>query len=220
MPRIAIAGLGVETSTFSPGTTDEASFDAKYGQQVMSNYPFLAADSAMHKRAVWLPALHGQSIPGGPVTRKAYESLVRRMLDSLKKNGPYDGLYFDIHGAMSVEGLDDPEADMLKRIRAVTGSSTVISTSMDLHGNVSESLAANTDLITCHRMAPHEDGMETKRRAVENLLERLESGKGKPGYKAWVQVPVLLPGEKTSTRIEPGKSLYAAVGKASKRPGI
>jgi microcystin degradation protein MlrC len=82
---------------------------------------------------------------------------------------------------------------------------------MDLHGNVSQRLARHTDLITCYRMAPHEDALESKKRAMDNLLERLETGKGKPAYKAWIPVPVLLPGEKTSTRIEPGKSLYAAV---------
>jgi len=46
---------------------------------------------------------------------------------------------------------------------------------------------------------------------VTNLLHRLENGKGKPAYKAWIPVPILLPGEKTSTRIEPGKSLYAGI---------
>ena len=127
----------------------------------------------------------------------------------LEENKPYDGLFFDIHGAMSVVGLDDPEGDLIQRIRAVIGDDVLISTSMDLHGNVSERLAQHTDLITCYRMAPHEDAIESKKRAVTNLIDRLESGKGKPGYKAWVPVPILLPGEKTSTRIEPGKSLYA-----------
>ncbi len=91
---------------------------------------------------------------------------------------------------------------------------------MDLHGNVSWRLAENTDLITCYRMAPHEDAMETKQRAVQNLLDRINSGKGKPAYKAWIPIPVLLPGEKTSTRIEPAKSVYAAVAPAAAQPGI
>ena len=220
LPRIAIAGLAIESSTFSPALTDEAAFHIMYGKNVFAFYPFLSADSPLLKRAYWIPAVVGYALPGGAVTRAAYESLVGKMLDSLKRNVPYDGLYFDIHGAMSVVGLDDPEGDMLKRIRTVVGYNTIISTSMDLHGNVTESLAKNTDLITCHRTAPHEDGMETKQRAVENLLQRIESGKGKPAYKAWIPIPVLLPGEKTSTRIEPGKSIYAAVAPASKQPGV
>ena len=91
-----------------------------------------------------------------------------------------EGLFFDIHGAMSVQGLDDPEGDFITRIRKVIGNKTFISTSMDLHGNVSKILAENTDLITCYRMAPHEDAIESKRRAVENLINRIKNGKGKP----------------------------------------
>ena len=121
---------------------------------------------------------------------------------------------------MSVVGLDDPEGDFIIRIREVVGSETLISTSMDLHGNVSWRLAENTDLITCYRLAPHEDAIESKKRALVNLLDRLENGKGKPKYKAWIPIPILLPGEKTSTRIEPGKSLYAQVDPISKRDGI
>ena len=121
---------------------------------------------------------------------------------------------------MSVVGLDDPEGDLIQRIRAVIGDDVLISTSMDLHGNVSERLAQHTDLITCYRMAPHEDAIESKKRAVTNLIDRLESGKGKPGYKAWVPVPILLPGEKTSTRIEPGKSLYAKIPDITKQDGV
>lgn len=220
LPRIAIAGLGIESSTFSPALSHEEAFHAKVGAEVFTSYPFLSQDSPDRKRAEWFPTLVGKSIPGGAVTREAYESLVKQTLDLLKDNLPYDGLFLDIHGAMSVVGLDDPEGDYISRIREVVGKETIISTSMDLHGNVSWRLARHTDLITCYRMAPHEDALESKERALDNLLSRIESGKGKPAYKAWIPVPILLPGEKTSTRVEPGKSLYAKVEPASKQKGI
>jgi microcystin degradation protein MlrC len=219
-PRIAIAGLGIESSTFSPALTTEEAFHAKYGTTVFSTYRFLSVDSPLRNQAEWIPTIVGKSLPGGAVTREAYESLVNKTLDSLKKNLPYDGLWFDIHGAMSVVGLDDPEGDFITRIRKVIGKKTIISTSMDLHGNVSWRLAQNTDLITCYRMAPHEDAMETKERAVKNLLQRIKSGKGKPAYKAYISIPILLPGEKTSTRIEPGKRIYKAVAPAAAQNGI
>jgi microcystin degradation protein MlrC len=69
-------------------------------------------------------------------------------------------------------------------------------------------------------MAPHEDAAESKQRAVENLLDRLENSKGKPPYKAWIPVPILLPGEKTSTRVEPGKSLYAIIEPITEWEGV
>lgn len=220
LPRIAISGLAIESSTFSPALTHEEAFHAKKGDEIFSIYPFLSADSPTRKQADWFPTLKGHALPGGIVTREAYESLVNQTLAMLTKNIPYDGLFFDIHGAMSVVGLDDPEGDFIVRVREVVGKKTIISTCMDLHGNVSKRLAQNTDLITCYRLAPHEDAMESKKRAVDNLLERIESGKGKPAYKAWIPVPILLPGEMTSTRIEPGKSLYAKVAPAAAQKGI
>lgn len=211
LPRVAIAGIAIESSTFSPAVTHEEAFRARTGDEIFTYYPFMDADSLIIHRAQWLPTIRGHAMPGGIVTREAYESLVTKTLDMLKQSLPLDGLFFDIHGAMSVQELDDPEGDFLARIREVVGTDVLISTSMDLHGSVSPRLAQNTDLITCYRLAPHEDAIESKKRAVTNLLDRLENGKGKPAFKAWIPVPILLPGEKTSTRIEPGKSLYAQI---------
>lgn len=220
LPRIAIAGLAIESSTFSPAQTHEEAFHARTGEDVFGLYPFFAPDSAIRKEAIWFPTLKGHALPGGIVTREAFDSLVGKTLEMLEEDLPYDGLFFDIHGAMSVVGLDDPEGDFIKRVREVVGTETIISTCMDLHGNVSQTLAGHTDLITCYRLAPHEDAMESKRRAVTNLLDRIKSGKGKPAFKAWIPVPILLPGEKTSTRIEPAKSLYARVAPITEQPGI
>jgi microcystin degradation protein MlrC len=67
-------------------------------------------------------------------------------------------------------------------------------------------------------MAPHEDAWESRERAARNLVERLRGG-GRP-RKAWVQVPVLLPGEKTSTRVEPARSLYGRIPAVEALPGV
>lgn len=219
-PRIAIAGLAIESGTFSPARSGLDAFHVRRGQEILDNYPFFAAGSDLLEAAEWIPAFTARSLPGGTVTREAYETLVAELLDSLRTNLPYDGLFFDIHGAMSVEGLDDAEGDLITRVREVIGCEAMVSTSMDLHGNVTEQLAALSDLITCYRMAPHEDAMESRERAVRNLVDRLHSGQGKPPYKAMVSVPVLLAGEQTSTRIDPGKSLYAAVAPAADQAGV
>ena len=135
-PRIAIAGLAIESSTFSPAKTLESDFKARIGEDIFSYYPFLQKDSIYREKAELIPTVRGHAIPGGIVTREAYESLVNKTLKRLKENLPYDGLFFDIHGAMSVEGIDDPEGDFIKRVREVVGYDTLISTSMDPNGNV------------------------------------------------------------------------------------
>lgn len=219
-PRIAIIGIGVECSTFSPAKTTLADFRTARGEEIYKSYPCMDADSSMRSSATWVPTLTAWATPGGIVTREAYEALVTESLDLLKKGAPYDGVFFDIHGAMSVEGMDDPEGDYIQRVREVIGKDVLISTCMDLHGNVSQRLANDCDLITCYRLAPHEDSQISKRRAMANLVNRLKSGEGRPKYKAWVAVPVLLPGEKTSTRVEPGKSLYAKIDPLVANPEV
>ncbi|MCH1558132.1 MAG: M81 family metallopeptidase, partial [Flavobacteriaceae bacterium] len=136
-PKIAIAGLAIESSTFSPAKTIEEDFKARVDEEVFTYYPFLNKDSINRKRANWIPTIRGHALPGGIVTKEAYNSLVKKTLKKLEENLPYDGLFFDIHGAMSVEGIDDPEGDFIKKVREVVGYKTLISTSMDLHGNVS-----------------------------------------------------------------------------------
>ncbi|MFF1303736.1 M81 family metallopeptidase [Streptomyces sp. NPDC058307] len=218
-PVIAIAGLGIESSTFSPARTEAAAFHPLRGDDVLTRYPFLAPGQPLRDAADWRGTLVGKALPGGTVTAAAYAELTRELLDRLRELGPGNGLWYDIHGAMTVEGLDDAEAELLLRIREITGPGTIVSASMDLHGNVSRELVHRTDLITCYRMAPHEDAMQTKERAARNLVDHLTSGAPRP-VKAWIPVPVLLAGEQTSTRIEPAKSVYAAVAEVEAAEGV
>ena len=120
-PRVAIASFGIESSTFSPALTHEEAFHPKYDNEVFTNYPFLSEFSSLRNRAVWFPTVAARSLPGGAVTRELYESIVNQILDRLKKNLPYDAMFLDLHGAMSVVGLDDPEGDFITRIRKVIG---------------------------------------------------------------------------------------------------
>ncbi|MDF2442427.1 MAG: hypothetical protein JWR01_630 [Subtercola sp.] len=218
-PTIAIAGLAIESSAFSPARTDAAAFHPRRGTEVFDGYPFLAQGEPLREAANWLPALTGKALPGGILTESTFDELADEIVARLRAMPALDGLYFDIHGAMSVEGIDDPEAVLLSRIREVIGAEAVVSTSMDLHGNVSARLVELTDLITTDRTAPHEDTALTKERAVRNLVDLIVSGAPRP-VKAWIPVPVLLPGEKASTRLEPAKGLYAQVAAAEALPGI
>lgn len=219
-PRIAIAGLGIESSTFSPARTEAPAFHPVRGDEVLQRYEsFLGPGTPLRDAAEWHPALVGKALPGGVVTAAAFAVLSEEILERLAALPPLDGLWYDIHGAMTVEGVEDAETVLLRRIREVVGPDVLVSTTMDLHGNVSRELAHLTDLITCYRMAPHEDWLETKERGVQNLVDRLRSGAGRP-LKAWIPVPVLLPGEKTSTRIDPAKRVYAEVYDAAEVPGV
>lgn len=210
-PRIAICGIHIESSTFTPYISTEKDFTITRGDQLLARYEWM--DTAWAQSIEWIPILHARALPGGVVERRCYDEWKTEICQGLAACGHIDGLFFDIHGAMSVEGLDDAEGDLISSIRTIIGTGPMVSASMDLHGNVSHTLFEGCDLLTCYRMAPHEDAWESRERAARNLVERLLAGQPKPA-KALVHVPILLPGEKTSTRIEPAKSLYAMI------PGI
>ena len=224
-PRIGIAGISIESSTFSPHLSGDEAFTIRTGADLIGYYPFLAPGRNLREAADWVPLYHGRSLPGGAVRPGTYRRMKAEILDAIRAHGPFDGFFFDIHGAMSVVGMQDAEADLASAVREALGDDTLVSASMDLHGNVSAELLAAVDLITCYRMAPHEDWLNTKERAVHNLLSRLRGASGadpqaRRPYKAWRQVPVLLPGEKTSTRLEPARSLYARVAEIAELDGV
>lgn len=224
-PRIGIGGISIESSTFSPHISGDEAFTIREGAELLAYYPFLDEGRDMRAAAEWVPTYHGRSLPGGAVAEATYRRMKQGILDGITASGPFDAFFFDIHGAMSVVGMDDAEGDLAQAVREALGPDTLVSTSMDLHGNISAALFDAVDLLTCYRMAPHEDWMNTKERAVWNLLDRLRGAHGRDAlerrpFKAWVPVPVLLPGEKTSTRLEPAASLYAEVPVIEALPGV
>ncbi|MDN6177525.1 MAG: M81 family metallopeptidase [Micrococcaceae bacterium] len=225
-PRIGVGGMSIEASNFSPHRSGFEAFRFTHDDELLSRYAVLQPDGPEHDPAVadeveWVPLVHARSLPGGMVLPEVYEALKTELVSMIRACGPFDGFLLDIHGAMTVLGRQDAEADLARAVRTALDDSsaaagtprTLISAPMDLHGNVSAELVNACDLITCYRMAPHEDEQQTKTRAMANLQTRLLEGTGAPA-KAYVRIPVLLPGEKTSTRLEPARGIYAAI------PGI
>ena len=204
--------MAIESSTFSPHRSGVADFTVVRGTALLSKYEGLPTT------VEWIPLIHARALPGGAVEREFYDSIKAELLDGLRAALPLDGVYFDIHGAMTVVGLIDAEGDLAAAIRAVVGPACLISASMDPHGNMSRRLIGALDLATSHRMSPHDDAPLTKRRAIANLAECLE--RGVRPLRAWVRVPVLLPGERACTRDEPARSIYGSLADIERRAGI
>ena len=210
--RIAIGGVHIESSTFSPHRSGAIDFAVTRGDALLARYDELPAS------ATWLPLVHARALPGGAVERDFYDAVKSELLERLRAAFPLDGVILDIHGAMTVTGMTDAEADLATAVRDVIGPTTLVSAAMDPHGNLSRRLVTALDLATSHRRSPHEDAPETKRRAIANLVACLE--RDVRPRRAWVRVPVLLPGEKASTRDEPARSIYARLAAIEPLPGI
>src|SRR5215813_2809318 len=70
----------------------------------------------------------------GWVTEEAFGTLVGRMIEGLKTQGPFDGVYLSLHGAMAVRGVARPEAELARRVREAVGPQARIAATFDLHG--------------------------------------------------------------------------------------
>jgi microcystin degradation protein MlrC len=213
-PRIAIGGIATESCTFSTLPTRLEGFSIARGQNLLPRYPFLSKFADVE----FVPIVQASAIPGGPVESLAYAEIKAELLDQLRAGGPWDGIYLDMHGAMNVLGMDDAEGDWISAVRQVVGKDCLISASYDLHGNVSRRIIDNLDLLTAFRTAPHVDYEETRERAVTLLLYCLRNAI-RP-HMTFVPVPVVLPGERTSTEWEPGASLYARIPEIAEMDGI
>lgn len=214
--RIALGGVATESCTFSPLPTRLEDFTIQRGTDFLGRYPFLDDDPS--DGAEFVPLQYARAIPGGPVARAAYETLKRDYLDLLRASGPFDGIYLDLHGAMNVQGMDDAEGDWIAAVREAVGPGCLIAASFDLHGNISQREAETLDILTAYRTAPHVDVIETRAKALRLLRHCLAAGI-RP-ERVWIPIPLVLPGEKTSTEWAPGDRLYAALAESDGAPGL
>lgn len=213
--RIAFGGLHTECSTYNPVLAREPDF------RILSDAAMLADPYFAWLKeydAEFLPTFHARAIAGGPVAASTYQAFKAEVLTRMAKLLPLDGVYLPMHGAMFVEGMEDCEGDFITAVRDLVGPDCLISASYDLHGNVSQRIIDALDMFSTYRTAPHIDVEETMRRAVAMLVRALNTGV-KPKL-LWAPVPVVLPGERTSTEDEPAKSLYAQLPGVEAPDGI
>jgi len=181
--RIGIATFSHETCTFCPRPTGIEEFEY-YGLPLQGN-EVLRADSYIrgfvdriheygdvHVEGITSPrdAVGGSS--GSWITQEAFDKYTSAMQDDITNNGPYDGIYLSLHGAMAVSGIPKPEAEIVRRIREVAGDIPVIVT-LDLHANEDHELAdAATGVIIIKRY-PHYDTYHQGARAARLMRNTL-----------------------------------------------
>jgi microcystin degradation protein MlrC len=213
--RIAVGGLHIECSTYNPVLNSEPDFAILRGEALMgsTNFAFLRDFPAR-----FTPIVHARAIAGGPITSEFYDKIKDELLRGIEAGGPFDGVYLAMHGAAYVEGLEDAEGDLITAVRQRVGPACKIAVSYDLHGNVSQRVVDAIDIFSTYRTAPHIDVEETMRRSVGMLVRALRDGLWP--CVVWCPVPVLLPGERTSTLHSPARELYGALPAIDARPGI
>lgn len=235
MARIALAGFAHETNTFSPIPTTFESFARRsgplsgvigteellkflnmtQGQKVNIASMGFYAVAAPRGHEIY-PILFTYTEPSDQLPADVFNRIVNMITEGIKANGPFDGVFLDLHGAMVYEPFQDGEEEIIRRVRAVAGDVPVVA-SFDLHGNITEGCFEIASALVGCRTYPHIDMYETGERCAQLMLHLLE---GKPLYKAFRPMPFLWPVSTQSTFIEPCKSLYAQIEEVEQRPGV
>jgi microcystin degradation protein MlrC len=213
--RIAFGGIGIECSTYSRIRAKDEDFTILRGAALAQSERFAFLKSYPYP---FLPTIVATAVPGGPVAGDTYRRIKNEFLKRIEDLLPLDGLYLPMHGAMFVDGMEDAEGDWYSSVRKLVGARCLLSASYDLHGNISKRVIDNLDMLSAFRTAPHIDREETMRRACDILIYCLDNAI-QPSL-IWAPIPVLMPGERSSTEWDPGKRLWAQLPTLNAQPGV
>lgn len=84
---------------------------------------------------------------------------------------PLDAVYIANHGAMITTASRDPDGEIFAMVRAIVGPEVPIVATLDLHGNVSQTMVDKVDFIAAYRTNPHVDMFERGTEAASVLHE-------------------------------------------------
>lgn len=186
--RIFTASLATETNTFSPVPTDMDSFKAAFyaGPGQHPETPTLCSSVVpilrRRGKAEGFTVIEGTSCwaePAGLIQQQTYETLRDTILGELKTALPVDAVILGLHGAMVAQGYDDPEGDLLSRVREMVGPDVLIAAEFDPHSHLTARRLANLDLMAAFLEFPHTDFEERGEHVVDLALRTLR-GEIKP----------------------------------------
>ena len=225
--RLFLAMMSHETNTFSNIATDRRQFETRslhYGGEIIEAFRGTGTclggmiDAAARRGATLIPSVAAAASPAGPVTLDIYGHVKERMLRDLKAAGTVDGVLLDLHGAMVTEGHDDGEGDLIWAVRQVVGPSVPIAVSLDFHGNITDTMVREADLLHGYKTYPHVDMGERGVEATERLLDVID--KRLRPTAALRKPPLLPPLGNQGTARGPMRRLYAMAEEMEKDPKV
>ena len=202
--RIAVLKFSHETVTFLPYDTTTADFTYEgspaKGEALLAceptNYIGGFVKVAREFEGVELVGIESplDSKTGsgsGWLTEECFEGFVGTMIAGLKAEGPFDGVYLSVHGAMAARGVPRPEAELARRVREAVGPGVVIGATFDPHGNEDEEFLRHADMAFTIKYYPHYDGYLQGERCARTMVRAMR-GDYAPAHVT-VKVPIISP---------------------------
>lgn len=182
--RIAVGQLSHETNTFSAELTDEAVFRKRswiYGEEIFNKNQGVRSyiggmldEGAAIGGIEFTATFAATTNPSGYITAETWSKIQKNMLEEFRKAAPFDAICLDLHGAGVSETSYDIEGDLLEILRKEFGPSMPIVSTLDLHGNITEKMVENANLLLGVNEYPHVDSYERGREVVGKLYRMLK----------------------------------------------
>lgn len=189
--KILIARFNHETNTFSPVPTPLEAFEPAYDEdalrlnQGMRTAMAAFIDLARAAGATMVTPVSATANPSGPVHAQAYDEITGRIVRAAPG---CDAILLDLHGAMVAEHTPDGEGDLLELVRAAAPG-VPVGVALDLHGNITDKMVRNADVMVGFKTYPHVDMYETGEHAGRLLLAMLQ---GKEAHAVcWRRLPLM-----------------------------
>ncbi len=224
---MALLGISHETNTFSSVPADMGQFEAsgilrgdeiarQYGESLHSIAGYLQAGRDLGFDVI--PLMYAETGPIGTIPKDAYDALTTEMFGMLRDQGPWDGVLIANHGAAVSEEYPDMDGAFSGAVREIAGPDVPVGICLDMHGNVSKEVVANTDVCIVWRTNPHLDARPRAHRTAE-LIHRAAKGEIRPVQ--WIETPPMVVNIlRQFTSEGPMKSLVADCVAANDRPAI
>jgi microcystin degradation protein MlrC len=216
MARIFVAGIFHETHSFSGDRTGLEGFTIHRGPQIMAR----RGDASQVDGFLSIAEREGwEVVPGalytggasGTVDHAVFEQFWGEVKPALLAAlaGGLDGIHLSLHGAMVTDACDDPEGELMARIRSLPGAENLpIYAVGDLHATLTPRMGALSDAMVFYRECPHTDQFASAVRSAELLARRLRTGI-RPKHLVMV-TPIVWPPTGTGTRDGPMRALEDA----------
>jgi microcystin degradation protein MlrC len=225
--KILLAGLIHETHSFTDDRTGLDKFRIFRGQGLLDRLgdgSQVDAFLTVAAREGWevVPAAIYGAGASGTVDHVVFETFWHELLPALEAaiETGLDGIYLVLHGAMVTSALEDPEGELLARIRAIPGAASLpIFGVYDLHATLTHRMGALSDGLVCFRECPHIDIYESGIRAADLLARCLKTGV-RPRQHVLV-TSIVWPPTGTGTKDGPMHALEAAARRMERElPGL
>ncbi|MCF4097713.1 M81 family metallopeptidase [Maritalea mediterranea] len=186
--RVFSAALATESNTFSPIAIDrrgfEASLYARPGTHpetptLCSAVIPIGRKWAKDRQWTFIEGTAAWADPAGIINHQAFESLRDEILDQVKQALPLDAVALGLHGAMVAADYDDPEGDLLARVRELVGENCVICATFDPHSQLTQKRVDQLDFFMAFKEFPHIDFVD-RAEDLYRILDATLSGEVKP----------------------------------------